>query len=390
MNAKDYFLVLKTGQSEMKGFKELPPHCKAQVTPVVELTRGRKNHKNTIAKTGVDYNFSAIEEFAKAEFGSSKAFFVDVTSVESLSSSHTKEIRCPDGGYANWVSYFSAFKASCGAACPIIQINPKDDDDENKYAQDVKRQFDALSSLSSKIGYRAKPKEDVGFDYDLFILKQRIEAFVSQGGEFYLFLDYDYVRPGTGDLYALEVVKVLDAIHETIDVARVVLIATSFPNSVTDVGGASYGEFSEEEVALHAAVARLAHNKFLVGYGDYGSINPVRNDEIIPANGWRPRIDYPYGGERIFYYREGRQFTGKGKDKVFTTSYSQHYASVAQSIVSDEKFISDPLSSDLSCWGVAQIVDAAKRSVKAASPGHWISVRFNIHVVQQLKRLGLA
>ncbi|GAA0616301.1 beta family protein [Paenochrobactrum glaciei] len=384
-----YFLLLKTGQAEIRGYKELHEQHKELITPIVEITRGRKNHKKTFERTGVEYNFSAIEKFIKDHCTSGGKFFVDITKAESLSSLKTKELRDHAEGYKKWVTYFSSLKHEHINAFPIMQINPPEDQDPEDYISDVCGQFDSLSEISKCIGYRAFPKIDSSFDYDLYILKERIESYVANGGIFYVILDYDYIRPGTGDLYSLEVVKVLDVIHELVSCVTPVLISTSFPSSVTDIGDMGHGEFSEEETVLHSAVSKLAHNKFNVLYGDYGSIHPIRNDDVIAANGWRPRIDYPFGGERIFYYREGRQYTGKGPEKIYTTTYSHHYAMVAQSVSKDRRFLADQNAQDENSWGVKQILEAAKRRVPGASPSFWISVRFNIHIQQQLRRLSL-
>ena len=116
-----------------------------------------------------------------------------------------------------------------------------------------------------------------------------------------------------------------------------------------------------------------------ISYGDYGSINPLRND-LVFTRGWRPRIDFPTSKNRIFYYREKRS-----KDKGGTySSYGSHYVSVAKKVVGNGAFEDIPES-----WGVKQIKSAARGFPPGKSPSFWISVRMEIHMLQQIKRLGL-
>ena len=107
-------------------------------------------------------------------------------------------------------------------------------------------------------------------------------------------------------------------------------------------------------------------------YGDYGSINPIRNDNIVMARGWIPRIDVPTQRE-IFYKRERR-----GEN-----NYSNTYSRVARKIVRDSRF---PKNFSYN-WGIEQINNCAKGASPGSNPSFWISVRMNIHIQQQIERL---
>ncbi|MCL4069320.1 beta family protein [Pseudomonas sp. GX19020] len=385
-----YHLILKTGQAEIKAFKNLTADQRFGIVPIVELTRGRKNHPSTFAKTRQEYNFVSIQSFVGAEISDAQEFFLDVTRVNDLSSAQTNNLRDWRGGYRNWVDFVTNIQVNKRGCAPIIQVNPPDGQSWDDYAASLCNQFDALASKCQVIGYRASAKTDSSFDADLIALQDRIESHTRNGGIVKFFLDYDYIRPGTGDLHAVEAAKILDAVFDIVPQVVPVVVSTSFPSSVTDIGGEDSGQFSEEEVVLHAAVSRQVHNKFSnVIFGDYGSINPTRNDAVTGANGWRPRIDYPFAGDAVFYHREKRLSKGKGSDKQYLTTYSHHYRSVASKVVSDDRFINDNLSRDATSWGVREIRSAAGGQVNSSSPSHWISVRMNIHIQQQLKRLKL-
>ena len=105
-------------------------------------------------------------------------------------------------------------------------------------------------------------------------------------------------------------------------------------------------------------------------------MNPQRNDNIIMANGWLPKIDVAL--PRLVYYKRERRPKG-------TTAYSSTYELVARLATADSRF---PLS-QIDIWGIRQIVDCSMGSVPSSQPSFWISVRMNTHICQQLLRLGL-
>ena len=111
-------------------------------------------------------------------------------------------------------------------------------------------------------------------------------------------------------------------------------------------------------------------------YGDYGTVNPQRNDKIVMANGWLPKIDVAL--KTLVYYQRRRRPKG-------VTAYSSTYEKVAQLVTADSRF---PLS-QTDIWGIRQIVDCSLGVVPSSQPSFWISVRMNTHICQQVLRLGL-
>lgn len=149
-----------------------------------------------------------------------------------------------------------------------------------------------------------------------------------------------------------------------------IVSSTSFPNNVRDLGDLDTDTFSISEINMYNCI-RQTHNDVI--YSDYASINPIRNDTITMARGWIPRIDVPLPDE-IFYYKQRRP---KG-----VSAYASTYIQVAQSVCFDQRF-----PSDLGIWGIEQIKACAAGGTPSASPSFWISVRMNIHVAQQVKRI---
>ena len=92
------------------------------------------------------------------------------------------------------------------------------------------------------------------------------------------------------------------------------------------------------------------------------------------ARGWIPRIDVPLD-KIVYYYKERRP---KG-----VTAYASTYTQVARAVCSDDRFPYGLLEN----WGIAQIKACAQGASPSASPSFWISVRMNIHIEQQVKRI---
>ena len=128
--------------------------------------------------------------------------------------------------------------------------------------------------------------------------------------------------------------------------------------------------FSISEISMYNSIQQT-HDDVI--YSDYASINPIRNDTITMARGWIPRIDVPLSDE-IFYYKQRRP---KG-----VSAYASTYIQVAQLVCFDQRF-----PSNLGIWGIEQIKACAAGGTPSSSPSFWISVRMNIHIAQQVKRI---
>lgn len=380
-----YYLVLKTGQSEMRAFREVKSKLSEGVFPVVEITRGRKNLKGRIETTGETYNFSAVVSFIDELGGATETAYIDITKEESLSSEITIGLESSDNGYQRWVQFVLDRRDKNGSICPVLQISPKENESWGDYISAVHSQFDAFAQTCDSIMYRARKNHDNSFDVDIDELSQKIERYTHDGGRFVFLLDYDYIRVQTSDFHAVEAVDIIRLIHDICPSAEIVLVATSFPSSVTDVGEDLSGDIPLEEVFFHSKVSNQLNNVVNVKYGDYASVNPIRNDFI--TQGWIPRIDFPYGGRSILYFRERRRSVGVGKQKRYLTTYSQHYPNVATRIVADPRFGNDLIAQNAKSWGIEKIVETANGTVAGSSPSFWISVRMVIHIEQQLDRV---
>lgn len=150
----------------------------------------------------------------------------------------------------------------------------------------------------------------------------------------------------------------------------IVVCSTTFPNNVSEIGDDRSDTFDLKEIDLYELV-EVKYPEVI--YGDYGSINPVRNDQIVMARGWIPRIDVALK-DKIYYYRERRG----------SRLYSDTYTYVAKEAVSDKRF-----PSSVKAWGISQIKKCALGDAPSASPSFWISVRMSTHIIQQINRLGL-
>lgn len=402
--SEQYFLLLKTADAEKRAWRNLGSDRRSAIFPVLELSRGKK-----IRGTGKDaegnslpaeqllnmpgiYGFEKNYSSAFELMGDCEHFFVDLTREPSLSCYEIEQLGASLNGYEKWTDFVIDAKASNSGIFPTLIVNPAEGEDEAQYVSNLTKQFRTFAATFDAIAYRASVLEDEDFLYDIDALKPEITSFQSKGGRFFVFLDHEYIRPNNGMVHANRTSQIIASILEKIPELKIVVFATSFPKSVTDVGDEDHDVFRVEEMFLFEEILKT-HETVL--YGDYGSINPIRNDEVLITQGWRPRIDFVsrHEGFWVYYFREKRDIIGheevvskgKRKKKNIYAPYSKHYASVARDVVNFAPYYENLMPS----WGNEDIVAASHNKVPSNSPSHWISVRMEIHMVQVLKKLSL-
>lgn len=400
MVSEEYFLLFKTADAEKRAWRNLDAKRRAALTPILELTRGRKlkgagNDKagkplsaEQLLQTPGVYSFEKNWQSSVELMKGCERFFLDLTREPSLSCAEIEELGASTHGYRRWTDFVVSCKREGSKVCPTLLVNPAASDDEASYVAGLKAQFAVFRTEFREIAYRVSVVEDEQFLFDLIALKSEIASFRLIGGRFFVVLDHEFVRPGNGLVHAKRTTQIIHSIYQQVGDVDVIVLATSFPKSVTEVGDEGHDRFRVEEMFLFDEVKKT-HRK--VKYGDYGSINPTRNDEIVIANGWRPRIDFVsrHNGLSTYYFRERRKvvgtesviFQGEEKTKNILAPYSIHYSSVARSVIGFAPYYENLGSS----WGHGEILCAAAGKVPSNSPSYWISVRMEIHIVQILK-----
>lgn len=153
--------------------------------------------------------------------------------------------------------------------------------------------------------------------------------------------------------------------------AKFVVASTSYPERVFDYGEGNPIVISHSEVKLYD---RLKTDYSDIVYGDYAGINPIRQDLVVMARGWIPRIDIPLIYKTKVYWKR----RPKG-----TTEYKGTYVNVAEETVSDAEFPTALRGK----WGLNEIVKCADGEVTSCAPNFWISVRMFNHIYTQLIRI---
>lgn len=355
---KNYYLLLKTGDAEFRALSNIEESTKDRFFPIIELTRGRK------LKGKDEWPIkSRVEKIC--DIFSDKMICLDLTSTSQLSCSEITELYSPEDGYKNWLNFLIQLKdtGKFKAIVPCVIANFNDDN----FIANYKRQIEILKSNFETIAYRSSLKDDGCYD-DFEIIKD-----VLGEGSFICIIDCEYVTGGSWRTsFAPRVTARISNSQKILgDKVQFVVCSTSFPNNIGKIGNDISDSFQLNEIDLFNEVRNNISSEISVAYGDYGSINPERNDGVVMARGWIPRIDVPTQGE-VYYHRER-----KGNN-----DYSSTYSKVARYVTKDVRF-----PKNLKCWGLNQIIYCADGASPGASPSFWISVRMNIHINQQTKRL---
>ena len=344
---------MKTGDAELRALENTSIDF-SKVLPIIELTRGRKSKSDKIGNIS-----KRIDKLA--HIFSDEVICLDITSSESLSNPEIDELYSPEGGYNNWIQFLKEIDSQnlFKEVIPIILVDTMDDELEKNLLQQVKQ----LSNNFDKLMYRNNILDDGCYD-DINIISEYIN---SNGLDFSFVIDCEYVPSGafrnTKDLVITRIKK----IRAKIPSSHFIVLSTSFPRYVSDIGNDDYDIFPLNEIDIFKGVAQ-EHPDVL--YGDYGSINPIRNDTVTMTRGWIPRIDVPTLNG-IYYYRI----------KNTIKDYALTYTKVARKVYYDKKFPKELLGN----WGIKQIEICKDGDAPGSSPSFWISVRMSIYIAMQLK-----
>lgn len=345
-----YALLIKTGDSELRALSN--SHILSSILPIIELTRGRKS--KTDKEGAIEKRLNRIKDIFK-----DKEIILDLTSDETLSNSEIDSFFIPNNGYYNWVEFLTTIKNNnyFQRLIPTIIVNGQDPNFEDN----LKSQANSFATKFNCMAYRCNIEDDGCVD-DIDVIKDfmnKCESFV--------IIDNGYIQPSEVKACAEKSEEFINKITTLVPNASFIVASTSFPDKLP-VEDTSTIPLSEIE--LYQIIERDLSKSII--YGDYGSVNPIRNDSIVMTRGWRPRIDVPLPNS-VFYYRKRRD----GMD------YSTTYSIVAQDVTADSRFPND-LNGN---WGIQQIRNAANGASPGSNPSFWISVRMNIHIEQQLIRL---
>ena len=353
-----YILIVKTGDAEIRALENTSKETLEKVFPVIELTRGRK--KTLDDKTEVFPFTNRLKRLKDGLKGLQVA--IDATSDIALSSPEIDELYEYGNGYEKWVNLVCGIKEeNCfKSITPALILNF----DDPSFEKNLKKEIEELSKHFDCLLYRNSIEDEYCYTDLPFILRN-----LPREKRLLVLIDCSYTPQAMENNVSQKLLKRIEnflngLIDERCDLA---FCATSFPNNISDIGGEDYDEFRISEVNMHEKV--YSRYPFVL-YGDYGSVNPKRNDNITMSRGWIPRIDIPLK-DRVFYYRQRRA----------NLAYVDTYKEVAKKAVRDAKY-----PRDLDCWGISQIKYCCTLP-PSSSPSYWISVRINIHIEQQLRRL---
>lgn len=355
---KEYIIVVKTGEAEIRAVENTSRETLEKVFPVIELTRGRKR---TLEDKKEIYPFTnRLNRLKEGLKGYEVA--IDATSDGALTSPEIDELFEYGNGYEKWVNLVCGIKEEgvFKSITPALVMNF----DDPAFEDNLKKEIEQLSTHFDTLLYRNSIEDDYCYTDLPFILD-----ILPSNKRLLVLIDCGYTPQAMENNVSQKLLKRIENLKKGIVDERcdLAFCATSFPNNISDIGGEDYDEFRISEVNMHIKIHDLYPD---VCYGDYGSINPKRNDTISMSRGWIPRIDVPLF-EEVFYYRQRRA----------KKAYVDTYKEVARKIVRDDKY-----PQDLNCWGCTQI-NYCCTLPPSSSPSFWISVRMNIHIEQQLRRL---
>ncbi len=361
-----YFPVIKTRAAELGGYATIDKDILKNILPTFELTKTRLSRCNGIPKhPDIENHILKITELTK-----NSKFILDITDDEALLNNQLRDLKNPQDGYKNWVSFLKR-DSVVKNVIPSLMIDTRFIDDVIKEIDILSSQFKTIAVkipfFTFKKNYNSSSIFNINnreFNEGIDILITFIESNMKSGSTLLIFLDLGYI-PSDDNLstYILQISESMKKV--TTKTRNVALLLSSFPSYVLEVcDNENEGNFQCVE---NIFLQKFCKDNNLL-YADYASIHPVKYP--TGGGGWIPRIDFMSSDERDFlYYRY--------KDDEVLSGYKK----AAQMVLSCSKYKPIP---GLSSFGDEEIKKAAKQVPSGLSPIFWIKVRMNLFITRKV------
>lgn len=330
LDAIHYLPVLRSRRAELRGYAELRQETKDSLHPIVSLGKlGR-----------VDDAHRVLEDISKRV----GRCFLDLNTATGQACSQWSALCDPSDNFQAWRQLAQTVEG----VTPVALL--RDATSERPFIRQVlliENQFGAVVIRSRR------PAQDLAS-------LQAALAAVDSVNNVLIVLDLGYIR-GAVEPKQTETRRVISALRTTDPSARIAVIGSSYPRSIS-VYGDRRGTLQILERELHASIG----GDEVAIYGDHASIYPEPYEASVSR--WVPRIDYCL--EDAWRFERHRDDAGG-------------YVACATHIVDAADW--DPAFADRS-WG-AEIIrrTAANQEVEGGfgAPGNWIAARVNMHIERQ-------
>lgn len=337
-----YVCAVRTRRAELSGLGHVKNAARRGLLPVFELSKSRRSKSNPDGSVELSVA-DLLGAFPDAPF------IADVTSLANLLNAQVEALLDPEDCFSKWRTFVRDKLPPY--VVPVVHL----EEPFNEAA--VRVQLDEFLHRNSYASVR------IPSDFQVMdALTEALTAYSASTSQLALLADVGMVLPKGFSGAAARVAEVAGYCAD-IDPGLFASLASSFPSSVTQLGGDESGQFDLQETRLSSLVAN-EFDDLSIAHGDYGCIHPLDMEGM--AINWVPRIDVPLD-TTLFYHRYRRDVGG--------------YIQAAQAVLRDARY------APIDCWAHDNIAEAAIGSPRGKAPAHWISVRLNLHIERQLLRL---
>ncbi|MFQ6349755.1 beta family protein [Pseudomonas sp. R11F] len=351
-NSLVYFPVLKTKDAELRAISSVDESYRRKMLPVYEITKSRITKKNSVGDI-----IKRLDQIKNIQ--GKLPYILDVTTDSKQKNSQIESILSPVNGYECWKNWL---EMNCSEQIvPMIHVNFELDED----LAEAKAFVAAVTSKYKRMALRL-PADLLGEEYE-----EIISAIVSElyDTRLYVILDEGCIRDRVKVSGLAEITDLYHKAFTTISMLpnadswleRIVCLSGSFPYLVKAEGKDDKGCF---EIFEHSLYLSLKHNRPLLQFGDFASIN-VKQIEMRGGT-FVPRIDF-CTDEKFYYYRKRRD--------------AGSYVLCAKQVVVDPNYVSNK------SWADEEISCAALGTPSGISPSFWISVRACNYMIRRVKLL---
>ncbi|MFC1524635.1 beta family protein [Thermodesulfobacteriota bacterium] len=333
-----YYPFMKTRDAELRAYSKLSDQVKNLIIPIFELTKSRRT--SIVPDGDIHRRMNYLEEIV-----GKRPFILDVTTVDKYSNPQTKDLLDETNGFYEWQYFLNKYDQL--NIIPTIHIyNDEEYGEVEKFIRWASVKFDKLALRVPSYIDEISP-----------ILDMIVEN-IDDRCSLLLLIDAEFIPISEQDNAIEEIGRVIEEASQIIEQNNIVIITSTFPKIVAELGEDHKGSFKIRELQIYNALS----DEYSVQYGDYASIHPLQYE--MRGGTWVPRIDVSLA-EDFIYTRYRRKDGG--------------YIKAAEKMLNNREYVR------FNCWGYEEIEKAAQGDPGGKSPAYWISVRMNFHMSRRAK-----
>ena len=376
-----YVPLLKTTDAELRAFSKVSAKARPHICPFFELTKGKTFNNPSSKAHDIEGDLSKSVKLLRKKFALDTPFILSLTTEKKFQNNQIANLLFNSkNGFSAWTGFLQELNMPNIIPSMVVDLSaPFEMIAQAQYLEEYYPRFVFRIQLN-----KSDLDDADGLARVFYEIAKRLKDSTKMLGV----LDLRYVEPKSYD----KVLAAAKTFFNTLKASGIskehnfIVMSSSFPAVLKDEGLLS---FSSLEFDLFKAISHEFSSDFILTYGDYAAIHPIRKDD--GGGFWIPRVDYPT--LNTMYYARIRHYEMRkvvdavtGQEVIRRKKFKEAKEAYREASILIKTC---PGFGDKDCWGTDQIIDCSLGNCKSNIPSFWISVRANIHMTMMANVLKL-